>query len=525
MEFSDLNSNRGQSANSSSAGIADAVDQPARWRRVFDIVVQLPGRLPFAARLAISISLLISVVMLLTGALVIRNQAELLERNMRTFGQTVVQQTAESAKEPLLANDGLLLQVLTANLASSEQIVGTEIYSKEGRLLARAGLSPFQAGAPFSGRSKPFLDDSDHTISWNWRRNTHSPVDAIAFVSPVRFRDVVVGYAIISFSRDLMTETLRESVRYIVKVTLVLVSIGVLLSYLLGQRLTRPIRHLLAMSRAIGSGLYEYRITERRHDEIGYLMNSFNAMAEGLLQKRQVEQALSRYVPPEVARRVVAGLEPVELGGNQAFGSVMFVDIVDFTARSETMPPEKVAGLLNEFYRAISSAASLYHGTIDKYMGDCAMVVFGVPETDEQHAFHAIACAVFFQQLAQQLNRQRRADGLPPMHYRIGVNAGEMLAGNIGTHERVQYTVVGDSVNLASRLCSVSTAGQIIISEQMLSFPGVQEGVAVREFESIRIRGKAEPVSTFLVDGLRAPHDAELREHLRAIAENRQGWA
>lgn len=525
MEFSDLKSNRGQSATSSNAGIAEADEAPARWRRVLDAVAQLPGRLPFAARLAISISLLISVVMLLTGALMIRNQAELLDRNMRTFGQTVVQQAAESAKEPLLANDGLLLQVLTSNLASTEQIVGTEIYSKEGRLLARAGLSPFQAGAPFSGRAQRFLDDSEHTISWDWRRSTHRPVDAIAFVSPVRFRDVVVGYAIISFSRDLMQETLRESIRSIIKVTLVLVSLGVLLSYLLGQRLTRPIRHLLAMSRAIGSGLYEYRITERRHDEIGYLMHSFNAMAEGLLQKRQVEQALSRYVPPEVARRVVAGLEPVELGGNQAYGSVMFVDIVDFTARSETMPPEKVAVLLNEFYRAISSAASLYHGTIDKYMGDCAMVVFGVPEADEQHAFHAIACAVFFQRLAQQINRERRASGLPPMHYRIGVNAGEMLAGNIGTQERVQYTVVGDSVNLASRLCSVSTAGQIIISEQMLTFPGVREGILVREFEAIRIRGKTEPVSTFLVDGLRPPHDAELRERLQAIAERQQDWA
>ncbi len=523
MEFSDLKNTRSHSATPN-ADMAESIDQPAGWRRVLDAVVQLPGRLPFAARLAVSISLLISVVMLLTGALMIRNQSELLERNMRTFGQTVVQQAAESAKEPLLANDGLLLQVLTANLASSDQIVGTEIYSKEGRLLARAGLSPFQAGAPFNGRSEPFLDDSDHTISWQWNRSTHNPVDAIAFVSPVRFRDVVVGYAIISFSRELMTQTLRESLHSIVKITLVLVSLGVLLSYLLGQRLTRPLRNLLAMSRAIGSGLYEYRITERRHDEIGYLMHSFNAMAEGLLQKRQVEQALSRYVPPEVARRVVAGLEPVELGGNQAYGSVMFVDIVDFTARSETMPPEKVAVLLNEFYRAISSAASLYHGTIDKYMGDCAMVVFGVPDADEEHAFHAIACAVFFQQLARQLNRERRANGLPPMHYRIGVNAGEMLAGNIGTQERVQYTVVGDSVNLASRLCSVSTAGQIIISEQMLAFPGVKEGTMVREFESIRIRGKAEPVSTFLVEGLRTPHDTDMQDRLRSIADHRRNW-
>ncbi|HEM46192.1 MAG TPA: HAMP domain-containing protein [Alphaproteobacteria bacterium] len=471
--------------------------------------------LPFAVKLALSTSVLISLVMLLLGALIIENQNRLLERNMHAFGRTVLQQVVESAKEPLLANDGLLLQVLASSLTESEQIIGTELYSSEHGLLARAGISPFQPGAPIAGRGADFLDENEHTLDWEWFRLSGEKLEAMTFTAPVRFRDTRVGFAAVTLSRELMTSTLRESVRSIATVTLSLLAVAITLSWFVGRRLARPIRNLMAASRAIGHGNFDYRFTERRADEVGHLMQAFNSMAEGLLQKRQVEAALSRYLPPEVARRVVEGLEPVELGGTQAQGSVMFVDIVDFTARAEALPPEAVAALLNEFYSSISTAAGLYQGTVDKYMGDCAMVVFGVPEADPDHVFHAIACAVFFQRLAERLNAAAGAG--TTMRYRIGLNSGDMLAGNIGTQQHVQYTVVGDSVNLASRLCAVATAGQIVINEQMLGTARWDDRLRLRPFGSIRIRGKSKPVSTYLVEGLAPAYEKRVREQIAQV--------
>lgn len=471
--------------------------------------------LPFAVKLALSTSLLISLVMLLLGVLIIDKQVKLLERNVEAFGRTVLQQVAESAKEPLLANDGLLLQVLASSLTESEQVVGTELYSSDHRLLARSGVSPFQPGAPSAGRAREYLGETAQSLNWEWFRLSGETLDAMTFTAPVRFRDTRVGYAAVTLSRELMTATLSESVRSIATVTLTLLAVAITLSWVVGRRLARPIRNLMAASRAIGQGDLDYRFTERRSDEVGHLMQAFNSMAEGLLQKHQVELALSRYVPAEVARRVVEGLEPVELGGTQAHGSVMFVDIVDFTARAEALPPEDVAALLNKFYRSISTAAALYRGTVDKYMGDCAMVVFGVPEADPEHSFNAIACAVLFQRLAERLNAAA-GDGTT-MRYRIGLNSGEMLAGNIGTQEHVQYTVVGDSVNLASRLCAVATAGQIVINEQMLGASGWDARLRLRPFGSIRIRGKSKPVSTYLVEGLAPAYERRVRQQIDQV--------
>ena len=464
----------------------------------------LPTHIPVAVKLAVSISVTMTVGMSLLGAFIIRHQTELLNRNMLTFGHTVVAQMAQSAKEPVLANDTLQLEVLAANLANSENVVGTAIYGADRKLLTRSGAGPFELNAPYAGHSRAFLDNRLETLQWKWPNSPRGALDAMSFVSPIRFRDMTVGYAEISFSRALMTESLHASIRSIVLTTIALILAGIAVSYLLGRRLSRPLHHLMDASRAIGNGQYHYRIEERRNDEIGYLMTAFNSMAQGMLQKTQVEEAFSKYVPARVAKQILANLDQVRLSGTHAMATVMFVDIVGFTAKSETMEPEGVAELLNEFYTTVGQAAALHRGTIDKYMGDCVMLVFGIPEEDPDHTFNAVACAVFFQKLVARMNDRRISQGKFPVHFRIGINAGDMLAGVMGSSDRVQYTVVGDTVNLASRLCSVATADQIVITEETFHRGELRKRISATKHGSIRIRGKSQPVSVFLVHDVHA---------------------
>ncbi len=497
-------------------GSKDRHDGPAHHRLVAAAralrqraTTWLPSRIPVAVKLAISIGLLVTLGMTLLGAVVIQNQTRLLTQNMRTFGQTVVRQMAESAKEPLLANDSLQLDVLAANLANGQNVVGTAIYSADRRQLSGSGLSPFQHGAPYAGHARPFLDDTLQTLAWEWNGSPRGDVDAVSFFSPVHFRDVTVGYVQIAFSRSLLTQSSHDAVRSIIVATLLLVVLGAIISYVMGRRLSRPLHHLMHASQAIGKGQYHYRIAERRNDELGHLMDAFNSMAQGLLQKAQVEDAFARYVPANVAQEILSGLEQVELQGRQVQASVMFVDIVGFTAKSETMRPEGVAELLNDFYAEISRAAALYRGTVDKYMGDAAMLVFGVPDSDQDHVFHAIACALFFQKLMSRINTLRLARGKFPVQFRIGINSGEMLAGVMGSEDRKQYTVVGDSVNLASRLCSVATADEIIVTEETINRGDLRNKLVASRYGSIRIRGKANPVTTYLVHDV---HERYLRD-------------
>lgn len=470
------------------------------WSTLFRLTARwLPGHIPVAIKLAISIGIMISVGMALLGSLIIHNQTQLLNRQVHTLGQTVVSQLAQSAREPLLTNDNLQLEVLTYNLATAENVIGAAIYSSEMKILSHSGSSPFDILAPYANRQRLYLNDSHRTLLWNWSDAPGGPLDAITFTSPIRFKDVTAGYAVITYSRQAMNQAIRDSVHSIIMATGLLIVLGIIMSYLLGRRLSRPIHHLMNASRAIGMGHYDYRILERRNDEIGHLINSFNFMAQGMLQKQQVENAFARHVSPHVAKEIINNLEPVKLGGQHTYGSVMFVDIVGFTARSETMAPAGVAELLNEFYTRITQTAQLFNGTIDKYMGDCAMLIFGVAEQDDDHVYHSIAYAVFLQHFMECYNNQRISSGKFPLHLRIGVNSGEMLAGNMGSRERMQFTVVGDAVNLASRLCSAANTDQIIITEDVYQLPGISSRIIASEHQRMHVRGKAEEINTYLV--------------------------
>ncbi len=477
----------------------------------------MPRRMPVAIKLALVISAVVSVGVGALGAILIHGQVQLLERQIRSFGRVMVHQMAESAKEPLLANDTLLLEVLAANLASGEDVVGTAIFSADAALVAEAGANPFQNGGPLALTGRRLLDGALHHRAWTWDSPHWGPLDAETFVSPVRFQGVTAGYVAISIDRGVMNRTIGEAVRYVAIATLVLVFIGLGVSWVLGRRLSRPIDSLVDASRAIGSGRLDFRFDERRHDEIGHLMQAFNTMADGLLEKSQVEQAFSRYLAPGVAREILGNLEQVNIGGKPVEASVLFIDIVGFTAKSELLSPEGVARLLNHFYANVTHAASLYRGSVDKYIGDAAMVVFGAPEEDLNHTFHAIACAVYLQQLTRRINARRIDAGGSPVFYRIGINSGDMIAGNIGSREHMQYTVVGDAVNLASRLCSAAGSDQIIITEATYHLPGIRDKIIAVPHQEMRVRGKSKPVRTYLVQDVMEPYRAIMLEEIAAF--------
>jgi adenylate cyclase len=295
------------------------------------------------------------------------------------------------------------------------------------------------------------------------------------------------------------------------------------MAFALGKQITVPIDELVDASRAIGKGVYTKRFKERRTDEIGQLMNAFNDMAEGMLEKSQVQNALSRYVSPGVAQEILSNLDVVELGGKSIDATVLFADIVGFTQIAEKMKPEELVSILNVYITLNTNACELNNGTVDKYMGDGVMLVFGAPQPDEDHAFHAVSCALLIQRLIEHENEQRREKGLFPVQFRIGANSGKMLAGNMGSRERMEYTVVGDTVNLASRLCGIANKGQIVVSRDMYMVPGVKERVLAGEYQSIQLRGIKDPVSTYLVEDLMADWQTRLVGHFKQItrtAEN-----
>ncbi|WP_308366794.1 MULTISPECIES: adenylate/guanylate cyclase domain-containing protein [unclassified Microbulbifer] len=472
----------------------------------------LPGHIPIAFKLALVMTLLLVLGMTSLGWFISNNQNRLMRAQLHDFGHTMALQLAKLASEPILSEDSLNLRMLTTNLGLDEKVLGAGIYAHNGELLSAAGIQPDRANTVF---------DSTGVISgvisrpWFWRTADRPPERLISFIAPAIYQDIRVGSAVVTLSASLMDQAAARARDAIIYATLAMTLLASLLAYWLSRRLSLPIHHLMEATRAIDRGDLAVRLDDRRNDEIGFLFEGFNNMAAGLLKKSQVEQVFSRYVSKNVADKVLANLDEIRLSSRPIEATVLFADIVGFTAMSEKLQPSQVSELLNEYFSYISSACSLYGGVVDKFIGDCAMLAFGVLEDDTEHTFNAVSCAVLIQRLATQLNEQRRADGRPEVHFRIGINYGMMLAGNLGSDDRMEYTVVGDAVNLASRLCSVARPDQIIMREELFNI--LQSRVIAQAGQTLPIRGKSAPVRIYSVQDIHRKFQPLLQANLQEV--------
>ncbi|TLM76195.1 adenylate/guanylate cyclase domain-containing protein [Microbulbifer harenosus] len=484
--------------------IADGLQvRLARW---------LPRHIPIAFKLALIMTLLLVLGMASLGLFISENQNRLIRTQLHDFGSTMALQLAKLASEPILSENGLNLRMLTTNLGQDEKILGAGIYAHDGELLSATGLQPTLA-APSS--------DANSVISRPWFRSAPDGAAErlISFEAPATYQGVRVGSVVVTLSASQMDQAALRARKAIIYATLAMTVLASLLAYWLSRRLSLPIHHLMEATQAIGRGDLAIRIDQRRNDEIGFLFEGFNNMAAGLLKKSQVEQVFSRYVSKSVADKVLANLDEVRLVDRPIEATVLFADITGFTAMSEKLEPQQVSELLNEYFSYISHACTLYGGVVDKFIGDCAMLVFGVLEDDTDHAFNAVSCAVLIQQLAAQLNEQRRADGRPEVHFRIGINCGAMLAGNLGSDERMEYTVVGDAVNLASRLCCEAEPDQIIIRKQLFTL--LQPRIVAQAGQTLPIRGKSAPVQIYSVQDIHGDARPQLATNLRMVLNSK----
>jgi adenylate cyclase len=228
---------------------------------------------------------------------------------------------------------------------------------------------------------------------------------------------------------------------------------------------------------------------------------------DNALASRQISQgalqraALERFLSPEVVEMVAADPEGVGLGGVNQKVTIFFADIRGFTSLSERMQPEKIVELLNEYFTRTTDVIFDHNGTLDKYIGDAIMALFGAPISKGNDAANAVQAAIDLQRLLVEINRDAAARGFPEINVGIGINTGVVTAGNIGSPKRLDYTVIGDAVNTASRLMSHAAPGQILISQSTLSEVG--GNIPLTELPPLLVKGKSMPLKVYNVDWAR----------------------
>ena len=229
------------------------------------------------------------------------------------------------------------------------------------------------------------------------------------------------------------------------------------------------------------------------------------------LRNRFIRETFGRYLTDDVVTSLLDSPEGLQLGGEKRQVTILMSDLRGFTSLSSQLAPEQVMTILNRYLGAMVEVITHYQGTIDEFIGDAILVIFGAPIWQEDHAQRAVACAVAMQLAMEAVNAGNRRDGLPEVEMGIGVNTGDVVIGNIGSQKRTKYGVVGTPVNLTSRIESYTIGGQLLISEATKRAIGPILSIA-RQMK-VETKGLDEPMTIYEVRGISGTHNLFLPEH------------
>lgn len=331
-------------------------------------------------------------------------------------------------------------------------------------------------------------------------------------------KDPVQVFAVIQRSYDENSENVVQFRSLLIQFYLVVLVISLLAVLLLARSVTTPLTKLAGVVKKIEEGDYGRSVAVESRDEIGVLADSVNSMARGLAEKEKVRDLLGKVVSQQIAEQLLNN--PIELGGEERTATILFSDIRGFTTFCEGMPPKQVLTELNAVLSTISDIVESHQGVVDKYNGDAVMALFGVPIKGEQDTLNAMCAALEITQAVGKMDSR--------LSVCVGINTGVVVAGNLGSSNRMNYSVIGDTVNLSARLESLTRLYNV---SNIVSEASKQDApqFAYRELDIVCVAGKSESIRIFELlgreDSLSEDKKSEVVQFAAALKAYRaQNW-
>lgn len=286
-------------------------------------------------------------------------------------------------------------------------------------------------------------------------------------------------------------ENLSQTLLVIFILGFVFLVIGVLF---ISRTVTRPVYELASGAKRIEAGDFEKSVDIKNADEMGQLAKAFNGMAEGLAEKEKVRDLLGKVVSKEIADELLS--KEIELGGEEREITILFSDIRGFTTLCEGKSPEAILNILNEYFSEITRVIEEHGGVVDKFIGDAVMALFGAPLRQENAPGNAIAAAFDMLAVVEKVNQRFAARGQDTINIGIGINTGKVVLGNMGSQSRLNYTAIGDGVNIASRIESLCKdySVPLLVSE---STKAQAAGYSYNKLGEVQVKGKREILSIY----------------------------
>jgi len=425
---------------------------------------------------------------------ILSRQKEQLYDQSKKIGMVSLNYFAANARIPLLEDNIPQLNTLIKNATAVEGLVYAIIVDQDQKIKAHTDHD--QIGKVYQ-QPEPLSPETREKEMTYFTTRLPNGGQVLNLAHPVSFQDKLLGEVHVGVSIDFINELIRQNKKAIISLTLTIILVGILVALLMGLRFSHPIERLVYATQEIGRGNYHHKVHLGRNDELGNLATAFNQMGNELLRKSRMQESFGKYVGAEVLDMILANPEGNWLRGHRNQATTLFADIRGFTAFSDAREPEAVVEALNEYFEIATRIIIRYGGYIDKFIGDAVLAVFGVPVYRRNHLERGLAAA-----LELQSELRKATGGGNPLLTAVGISidTGEVVAGNIGTQEKMEYTVIGDSVNTASRLNGLAGPGEVIISQTVFQKMGPL--VDAEPFGPCRIKGVADAVVCYRLKGL-----------------------
>jgi adenylate cyclase len=428
-------------------------------------------------------------------------------------GETLVLNAAPEFKIPMLAlllpaPDGTAAVFVSSDsLAQSfgENVNISCLVNSDGDLLVHPDQDPVRDGVNLS--DDPFVR---YMRGRNEQRmqNLYADAGGIRYFGAFTRLDPGNLAVITTISYDLVFEGIAATTARNIWLSAGVLFISVLCVWFFSKTISIPLKNLSAAALRIKEGEFNIAVQNNNRDEIGLLTKSFVEMSRGLAERERLKDTFGRFINREIAEKAIKG--ELELGGENRQVTVFFSDIRDFTAISEKMIPQDVVRLLNSYLVRMVNCVTKTGGVVDKFIGDAIMAIWGAPISTGNIARDALACvrsALWMRAALGEYNRSRGTEERPHIRIGCGINTGDVVVGQIGSKERMEYTVIGDTVNLASRTEALNKpfGTDILITENTWNL--VKDYLIFKEMPGVTVKGREAPVRMFAVINLKVKPD------------------
>jgi len=434
-------------------------------------------------KIAGTLLLILSLAVASLGVVTFARQNAILRNEMKSRAATLAHQLANVGKEGLLTKQEMPVFSTITDILNRDDVVYAMVLDTEGRVFAHSDLS--KKGSLPNEASDGAALKAGELLFQETIFNNDAVLDATVPIT-LKAMNMKLGVARVGLSEKTLNESIRRQKAIYLWVALGFVGGGLLVSFALARMITKPLDSLAEGIKVVSRGDLRKLVPVLSDDEIGHLTSAFNNMILSLREKLLMEKYLSQSTVASI--REHRDVTQLKLGGERKYVTALFSDARGFTSLSEKMSPEDVVRLMNVYLNLQAQVIHQFGGTIDKFVGDEVMAIF----EGQGNEINAVRAAVEIQRYCKELNAARTAAGEKTLSIGIGLNSGEVVMGNMGSEDHMDYTVIGDNINIAARMCGVALPGQVLASKSIADPIG--EDATMLDMHPVMVKGKDQPI-------------------------------